>query len=50
MYSFPHPPLKTALTSKLLSQDSIEVIADFCFPNGVYAKQIAYDFDRSLED
>lgn len=50
LYSFPHPPIKTQLTGKLLSPESIEVLADFCFPNGVYSKQINYDFSKTLED
>lgn len=26
------------------------MLADFCFPNGVYAKRIDYDFTKKLED
>jgi hypothetical protein len=49
LFSFPHPPTKTPLTSQLLSPESIEALADFCFPNGVFSKLIDYDFNKNLD-
>jgi hypothetical protein len=48
LFSFPHPPTKTPLTSLLLNHESVEALADFCFPNGVFSKLIDYDFSKSL--
>ena len=34
----------------LVDQDTLEVIQDFCFPNGVLVGKLAVDTEKSLSD
>jgi len=50
LLSYPSQEDLSPLSKSLIDQQTTEVIADFCFPNGVAAKPIDYIFSKPLEE
>jgi hypothetical protein len=49
LMSYPTRENMTELSKQLIEEETLEVIADFCFPNGVMCKYVPYDLSISLD-
>ena len=49
LLSYPSQADLSPLSKSLIDQSTTEVIADFCFPNGVAVRPIDYIFTKPLD-